>query len=67
MGGSDAYLSGAEMAQDHNLLNIPLAVSAVMISYNLPGHGPSEVQRHGSVQDLRREDHEVERPGDQGP
>lgn len=37
MGGSDAYLSGAEMAQDHNLLNIPLAVSAVMISYNLPG------------------------------
>jgi phosphate transport system substrate-binding protein len=37
MGGSDAYLSGAEMAQNHNLLNIPLAVSAVMVSYNLPG------------------------------
>jgi phosphate transport system substrate-binding protein len=37
MGGSDAYLSSAEMAQNHNLLNIPLAVSAVMISYNLPG------------------------------
>jgi len=37
MGGSDAYLSSAEMAQNHNLLNIPLAVSAAMISYNLPG------------------------------
>jgi phosphate transport system substrate-binding protein len=37
MGGSDAYLSSAEMTQNSNLLNIPLAVSAVMISYNLPG------------------------------
>src|SRR6266700_31421 len=37
MGGSDAYLSSAEMAQNHNLINIPLAVSAVMVSYNLPG------------------------------
>jgi phosphate transport system substrate-binding protein len=37
MGGSDAYLSPAEMAQNHNLLNIPLAVSAAMINYNLPG------------------------------
>jgi phosphate transport system substrate-binding protein len=37
MGGSDAYLSSAEMAQNHSLLNIPLAVSAAMISYNLPG------------------------------
>ena len=37
MGGSDAYLSSAETSQNHNLLNIPLAVSAVMISYNLPG------------------------------
>jgi phosphate transport system substrate-binding protein len=37
MGGSDAYLSPAEMAQNHNLLNIPLAVSSAMINYNLPG------------------------------
>jgi phosphate transport system substrate-binding protein len=37
MGASDAYLSGAEMAQNHNLINIPLAVSGAMISYNLPG------------------------------
>jgi phosphate transport system substrate-binding protein len=37
MGGSDAYLSPAEMAQNHNLINIPLAVSAAMINYNIPG------------------------------
>lgn len=36
MGGSDAYLSPAEMSANHNLLNIPLAVSGAMISYNLP-------------------------------
>ena len=37
MGGSDAYLSSAEMSQTPGLMNIPLAVSAVMVSYNLPG------------------------------
>lgn len=37
MGGSDAYLSSAEMAQDPGLLNIPLAVSGALITYNLPG------------------------------
>ncbi len=39
MGASDAYLSSAEMSQNHNLLNIPLAVSSAMISYNVPGVG----------------------------
>jgi phosphate transport system substrate-binding protein len=37
MGASDAYLSSAEMAQNHNLLNIPLTVSSAMVNYNLPG------------------------------
>ncbi len=37
MGASDAYLSSAEMSQNHNLLNIPLAVSSAMVNYNLPG------------------------------
>lgn len=37
MGGSDAYLSSAEMAQNHNLINIPLTVSSAMVNYNLPG------------------------------
>ncbi len=37
MGGSDAYLSPAQMSSNHNLLNIPLAVSGAFITYNLPG------------------------------
>lgn len=37
MGGSDAYLTSAQMSQNHNLLNIPLAVSSAMVNYNLPG------------------------------
>ena len=37
IGASDAYLSPAEQSQYPGLLNIPLAVSGVMITYNLPG------------------------------
>lgn len=37
MGGSDAYLSPAEMSANHDLLNIPLTVSSAMVNYNLPG------------------------------
>ena len=37
MGGSDAYLSSGQMSQYPNLLNIPIAISAQAINYNLPG------------------------------
>lgn len=37
IGGSDAYLSPADISQFPGLINIPLAVSAVMVNYNLPG------------------------------
>jgi phosphate transport system substrate-binding protein len=37
IGGSDAYLSAADMAQYRGLINIPLNVSALMVNYNLPG------------------------------
>lgn len=37
VGASDAYLSPAELSQYPGLMNIPLAVSAVMVTYNLPG------------------------------
>ncbi len=37
IGASDAYLSPAQMAAKPGLLNIPLAISAQMINYNLPG------------------------------
>lgn len=37
IGASDAYLSGAEVAATPALENIPLAISAQQVNYNLPG------------------------------
>jgi phosphate transport system substrate-binding protein len=37
IGASDAYLSPAELTAAPTLLNIPLAVSAQLITYNIPG------------------------------
>jgi phosphate transport system substrate-binding protein len=37
IGASDAYLSSGTLVQHQGLLNIPLAVSAQQINYNLPG------------------------------
>jgi phosphate transport system substrate-binding protein len=37
VGASDAYLSSADLAKYPGLLNIPLAVAAVMVNYNVSG------------------------------
>src|SRR5262249_10342259 len=37
LGGSDAYLSDAQAAQNPDILGIPIAVSAQEVNYNLPG------------------------------
>lgn len=37
IGASDAYLSDQQMKSNPNMLNIPLAISAQQIMYNLPG------------------------------
>ena len=37
MGGSDAYLSAAQVSANPGLLNIPVAVSSQAVNYNLPG------------------------------
>ncbi|MGH7641832.1 MAG: phosphate ABC transporter substrate-binding protein PstS [Candidatus Dormibacteria bacterium] len=37
LGGSDAYLSAADAIANPGLLNIPIAVSAQAIDYNVPG------------------------------
>jgi phosphate transport system substrate-binding protein len=37
IGASDAYLSPAEVTATPTLLNIPLAISAQLITYNIPG------------------------------
>jgi phosphate transport system substrate-binding protein len=40
LGASDAYLSSGQMVENPRLLNIPLAVSAQQIYYNLPSLAP---------------------------
>ncbi len=48
IGASDAYLSPADMASHPGVENIPLAISAQMINYNLPG-GPRHLKLNGQV------------------
>jgi len=50
IGASDAYLSPADMTKDPALVNIPLAVAALMVIYNIPGVSPStHLKLNGSV------------------
>jgi phosphate transport system substrate-binding protein len=37
IGGSDAYLSPADLSQYQGLLNIPVSVAALNVNYNVPG------------------------------
>ncbi|MHB1911774.1 MAG: phosphate ABC transporter substrate-binding protein PstS, partial [Acidimicrobiales bacterium] len=37
MGGSDAYLNSGQLSANPGLMNIPIAVSAQSVYYNLPG------------------------------
>ena len=39
IGASDAYLSSGDLVQNPGLLNIPLAISAQQVDYNLPSLG----------------------------
>ena len=41
IGASDAYLSPATLAKHPHLVNIPLAVAALMVVYNVPGISPA--------------------------
>jgi phosphate transport system substrate-binding protein len=41
IGASDAYLSPADVSEYPNLVNIPLAVAALMVIYHVPGLSPS--------------------------
>jgi phosphate transport system substrate-binding protein len=40
IGASDAYLSSGDLVSNPSLLNIPLAISAQQVDYNLPSLGP---------------------------
>ncbi len=49
IGASDAYLSSAQVAKNPALLNIPLAISAQQINYNLPGLASTHLKLDGTV------------------
>ena len=50
IGASDAYLSSGDLVKAPSLLNIPLAVSAQLVIYNLPGLSQgSHVELNGQV------------------
>ena len=47
IGASDAYLSDEVAANNPQILNIPLAISAVAINYNLPGQNGAKLKING--------------------
>ena len=50
IGTSDAYLSSGDLVENPALLNIPLAISAQQVDYNLPGVGAgTHVRLDGQV------------------
>jgi phosphate transport system substrate-binding protein len=49
IGASDAYLSDEVAAQNPDILDIPLAISAQTIDYNLPGLSGSNLKLNGPV------------------
>jgi phosphate transport system substrate-binding protein len=50
IGASDAYLSSGDVVKNNSLLNIPLAISAQTIVYNLPGLSQAQhVRLNGAV------------------
>ena len=67
MGGSDAYLSSAQIAANPSLLNIPIVVSSQAVNYNLPGVTQPQAVRRRPGPDLPGQDHQVERPGHRRP
>ena len=49
IGASDAYLSDRVAAQNPEILDIPLAISAQMINYNLPGLNGANIKIDGPI------------------
>lgn len=48
IGASDAYLSNSQM-QQHTMLNIPLAISAQQVNYNVPEVGDAHIKLSGPL------------------
>ena len=49
IGASDAYMSNALVMHNPNILNIPLAISAQAINFNLPGMSDTHIKLSGPI------------------
>ncbi len=49
IGASDAYMANAQIKQNPNILNIPLAISAQTVNYNVPGLNQTHLKLSGPV------------------
>ncbi|HUZ62497.1 MAG TPA: phosphate ABC transporter substrate-binding protein PstS [Acetobacteraceae bacterium] len=49
IGASDAYMSNPQIKQNPNILNVPLAISAQSINYNIPGLNKDHLKLSGPV------------------
>jgi phosphate transport system substrate-binding protein len=47
IGASDAFMSDAQLTGHHDILNIPLAISAQQINYNVPGLNGANLKLDG--------------------
>jgi phosphate transport system substrate-binding protein len=49
IGASDAYMSDAQAKQNPQILNVPMAISALTVNYNLPGVNTANLKLSGPV------------------
>jgi phosphate transport system substrate-binding protein len=49
IGTSDAYMSDAQARQHPQVINVPMAISAMTVNYNLPGLDRTDVKLDGPV------------------
>src|SRR5471032_3063311 len=49
IGASDAYMSDAEMRQHPQIINVPLAIAAQTVNYNLPGLNATHLKMAAST------------------
>ena len=47
IGASDAYMSDAQMKAHPNIINVPLAISSLMVIYNVPGLNKDHLKLSG--------------------
>ena len=49
IGTSDAYMSDAQIRQYPNIINVPMAISALTVNYNVPGLNGADLKLDGTA------------------